>query len=318
MCWQKVGKEKAVWVNHTVACLLARLPASAGTSAAEATAAEATTSAASASATTPAAGVVASASTAGVAASAPTSAVDGDDDEQDDEDDHEDEEDGRIHLQLRVTATLDLGDRGRVVDLALDHGDDRVDPGFDPLRRVACLELGFDAAGDDHLGRGIRQDAFDSVAGRDPELALLHGDQEDDAVVGTLLSHTPLVTDVGGVAAGRLATQVLHRDHGELGAVGVLEGLDLGFQPRFVGVGDDVREVVDELAVLGLGVGHGRGGHEEGEQCQQDGVDRVLGHAQTPRIGALGSSSTSSSRGGKNSASLLPMLPTISQIPAVA
>ena len=65
-------------------------------------------------------------------------------------------------------------------------GEDRqhgVDARVDAAGEIALLELRRDRRGDDHLGQGVGQRAFEPVADLDADLALVRGDQQQRAVV---------------------------------------------------------------------------------------------------------------------------------------
>ena len=64
---------------------------------------------------------------------------------------------------------------------------------------------------------GIVQDAFEAVADFDEVMAVLNGDEHEDAAVGTLLANLPLVFQAIGEVGLVVAVKVLKDDDGDLG-----------------------------------------------------------------------------------------------------
>ena len=81
---------------------------------------------------------------------------------------------------------------------------------------VPCLQLRNDGAADD-ADFAVGQNAFEAVAGLDAAFAVLNGEEQDDAAVGSLRADLPFVFEGGGEVFDRLAVERFHRDHGDLG-----------------------------------------------------------------------------------------------------
>ena len=67
--------------------------------------------------------------------------------------------------------------------LTVDHANDAIDAGIDAAVEVALLEERRDDFVDDAFRRGVRQRAFQAVAGGDPQLPIVLRDQEQHAIV---------------------------------------------------------------------------------------------------------------------------------------
>ena len=115
---------------------------------------------------------------------------------------------------------------------------------------IPCLQLRNDGAADD-ADLAVGQNALEAVAGLDAAFAVLNGEDQDDAAVGSLSADLPFVFEGCGEIFDRLAVEGLHRDHGDLGM-----GLAIDLQAERVQGLDGLRredssEVADVVGGLG-------------------------------------------------------------------
>ncbi len=104
----------------------------------------------------------------------------------------------------------------------------RSTPASMPPAMIARAELRDDRAVADLADEAVGQRALDAVAGRDEELAILDGDQEEDAVVLVAIAGLPGLGEADGALGHRIGLRGRQRHDRDLGAGLLLQLLDAG------------------------------------------------------------------------------------------
>ena len=115
--------------------------------------------------------------------------------------------------------------------LPLHHGHDGRHAGHHPAVEIARLEAGGDLPPDDPAGHQVGQLPLQAAPHLDPDLPLLFGDQEDGAVVQTLLADPPVLGHLDGVLLQVLPLQGRDDEDNDLGRVAPLEVDECLLQP---------------------------------------------------------------------------------------
>ncbi len=130
---------------------------------------------------------------------------------------HQDKEPGASQFFLLAGVVHGLILPGQGLHDGLAAGDDAV-------HHVAPLEGGQDPGLDDVRGDGVGQGAFQAITHLDTHLALVLGDEQQDAVILALLADAPVATELIAVLLYGLAIQAVDGDHHQLDAAALLEG----------------------------------------------------------------------------------------------
>ena len=95
-----------------------------------------------------------------------------------------------VGIVARLGALLDLG------GIAGEHQNDVAHAILDAAGKVALAEARQDRVLDDDLGQSIGEDALETAADLDPDLALVGRDDQDHAIVQLLGADAPMAAEL--------------------------------------------------------------------------------------------------------------------------
>src|ERR1035437_838860 len=177
-----------------------------------------------------------------------------------------------------ANAAPKLGGEGDVLRL----GDGRAD-GFRGRHEgfaVALLLQGGAHLAEHGAVEAVRKDGFEAIADFEAIAAVGDDQQEQEALVLTLLADGPGAIDGVGDVLDGLAGECGDGDKGHLGAGGALHGGAVGFELGLAGGVDDAGEIADvALRLKGFPI-DGRAGR--GEQAKQDAHPQPVLHVELP------------------------------------
>ena len=129
--------------------------------------------------------------------------------------------------------------------LAIDDGDHALDAGRDAAREVALAKARRDGLVDDAAGDEIRERALETAADLDAKRAVLHGDQEQRAVVRLLAPELPRVDHADRVLLDLFRLCGRDDQHRDLRALSRLEVRELRLEARALRARQGAGEVGD-------------------------------------------------------------------------
>ena len=109
---------------------------------------------------------------------------------------------------------------------SLNRLQNRVDPGGHPARCITGAKPRDDLTSDNLRRSSIGQCAFQPIADFNTNLSFLHGDQEQDSVVGSFLTQLPRRRDTVGVGFERFPFEGWEHEHRDLVAGGLFVRLE--------------------------------------------------------------------------------------------